>query len=265
MTLRALIVDDELSGRVAVRQHCRLHSDIRVIAECASGDDALQHIRTDRPDVAFLDVNMRPMTGIALAAKLQLEEVPMIVFVTAYDRYAVQAFELNAVDYLLKPFDGERFRATINRVRARVGQQLTPSLRGEMSRAVASVNKYVDGNRPSADQDRLVLEVEGRVYFVDPAEVEHVEVEGNYSCIHTCVREYRVRCPISELEARLSPPRFLRISRQVIVNTGRIASMERGFNGEFAVVTHRGRSFTSARSYSKNIATVLLRARGDND
>ena len=125
----------------------------------------------------------RPMTGIVLAAKLQLEEVPMIVFVTAYDRYAVQAFELNAVDYLLKPVDGERFRATINRVRARVGQQLTPSLRGEMSRAVASVSKYVDGNRPSADQDRLVLEVEGRVYFVDPAEVEHVEVDGNYSCI----------------------------------------------------------------------------------
>jgi two-component system LytT family response regulator len=265
VNLRALIVDDELSGRVAVRQHCRAHPDLRIIGECASGEEALQRIRSERPDLAFLDVNMRPMTGIALAAKLQPEEVPMIVFVTAYDRYAVQAFELNAVDYLLKPFDPGRFHDTMERVRARVGQTLTPSLRGEMSRAVASVSDFVDSNRPLPDQERLVLEVDGRVYFVDPTDVESVEVEGNYSRIQTSDREYRVRCPIAELGVRLAEPRFLRISRQAIVNTGRIASMERGFNGEYHIVMNHGRQFTSARSCAQNIAAVLLRSRGPAD
>lgn len=265
MNLRALIVDDELSGRVAVRQHCRAHADLSIVGECASSEDALHRIRTDRPDLAFLDVNMRPMTGIALAARLQPEEVPMIVFVTAYDRYAVQAFELNAVDYLLKPFDAGRFHDTMERVRARVGQTLTPALRGEMSRAVASVSDFVDVNRALPEQERLVIEVEGRVYFVDPSQVESVEVQGNYCRIQAAEREYRVRCSITDLGARLPEPRFPRISRQVIVNAGRIASMERGFNGEYHIVMNHGRQFTSARSCAPNIAALLLRSRGPNE
>jgi two-component system LytT family response regulator len=259
--MRAVVVDDEPSGRQAVLKQVAAQHDLEVVAECDSGVAALEVIRELRPDVAFLDVQMKPMTGLELVGALEPAETPLVVFVTAYDRYAVRAFELNAVDYLLKPFNGERFEAMLARVRERCASQLTPGVRAELRAAVLATLNGVEAARRSRDDERLIVEVGGRVNFLDPADIEYAEAEGNYVKIQARDALYTVRSPLGELEARLPPPRFLRIHRSVIVNTTRIGSMEKWFHGEYVVHLQCGRDFTSGRTYRQRIQGFLLKGR----
>lgn len=265
MKLRAVIVDDEPLGRQAVRENCLRHRDIEVAAECSTGIEALDVIRSERPDVAFLDVQMKPMTGLELVSELGAEDLPTVVFVTAYDRYAVRAFELNAVDYLLKPFDAGRFEATLERVRSRCGERLAPALKRDLRETVISVVQSLASERQPQQQQgdgRLILEIDGRVHFVDPGEVEYAEADGNYVQIHVRDRAYTVRCAIGALEERLQPPKFLRIHRSVLINTSKIRSMEKWFHGEYVVQMGSGREFTSGRTYRQRIQGFLLRGKG---
>jgi two-component system LytT family response regulator len=265
MKLRSVIVDDEPSGRQAVRSLAGAHRDLEVIAECDSGVEALEVIRRLRPDLAFLDVQMKPMSGVELITALDPADMPLVVFVTAYDRYAVRAFELNAVDYLLKPFDAERFATTLARVRARNGERLSTSVSSALREALLSTLAGVEAARQRRDDERLIVEVGGRVHFLDPADLEYVEAEGNYVNLQARDGLYTVRSPLGELEARLPPPRFLRIHRSVIVNTARIDSMEKWFHGEYIVHLQCGRDFTSGRTYRQRIQGFLLRGKEARD
>lgn len=260
MTLRAVIADDEPKGRLALRTHCSAHPEIELVAECSSGAEVLTLVRRERPDLLFLDVQMRPMSGLDVVAALGPETLPHVVFVTAYDRYAVQAFDLNAVDYLLKPFDAARFTATLARVRARVGLattlQLADELRGAVLAAVAEARR-----ERSRDDERLVIEVDANVHFVEPADVEYVEADGNYCRLHVRGQDFAVRTPINDLEARLSAARFLRVHRSVIVNTAAIRRMEKWFHGEYRIQMANGREFTSGRTYRQRIQGFVLRSR----
>lgn len=266
MSLRAVIVDDEPLGRQAIRDCCARHRDVEVAAECATAIDAIDLIRREKPDVAFLDVQMKPMTGLELVKELGPDDLPVVVFVTAYDRYAVRAFELNAVDYLLKPFDGARFEATLERVRERCGERLPLALKRDLRETLVAMVRDITGERaPAQPESRLILEIEGRVHFVEPTDIEYVEADGNYVGIHVGDRTHTVRCPIGELEERLAAPRFLRIHRSVIVNTARIRSMEKWFHGEYVVQMQGGREFTSGRTYRQRIQGFLLRGKGAHD
>lgn len=265
MTLRAVIVDDEAAGRKAVHDHCSAHPDVEIVAECASGLDAMEEIRARRPHVAFLDVRMKPLSGIELAAQLSAEDTPVIVFVTAFDHYAVRAFELNAVDYLLKPFDAERFATMLARVRSRVGERLTPDVRREVKDLVLSaVRDLQSAARPSEDE-RLIIEVAGHVSFVNAVDVEYVAVDRNYVIIAAGQRSYKVRATLGAIEERLILPRFVRIHRSVIVNTAMIRSIEKWFHGEYVIEMGSGRRFTSGRTYRRRIQGLLLRRRAGQE
>jgi len=261
MSLDAVIVDDEAAGRKAVRDSCHAYPDIQVLAECDSGADAIELIRAKRPHVAFLDVQMKPVTGIDIAAQLSAEDTPVIVFVTAFDQYAVRAFELNAVDYLLKPFDADRFSQTLERIRARVGERLTLDARKQLRELVMSAAREMRASPQQTEEQRLIIEVGGRVSFVDPLEVEYIEVERNYVVIAVGKHSYKVRATLAEIEERLSLPRFVRIQRSVIINTAMIASVEKWFHGEYVIAMQSGKKFTSGRTYRHRMQGLLLRRR----
>jgi two-component system, LytTR family, response regulator len=265
MTLQAVIVDDEPSGRKALLDSCRSHPHIEVLAECTSGVEAIDLIRAKRPHVAFLDVQMKPITGIEVAAQLPPEDTPVIVFVTAYDQYAVRAFELNAVDYLLKPFDAGRFGRMLERVRTRVGDRLTLEARQEARNLVLAAARELRTNPRSGEAERLIIEVGGRVSFVDPLDVEYIEVDRNYVIIATKQQSYRVRATLAEIEERLTLPRFVRVHRSVIINIAMIESVEKWFHGEYGITLRSGRRFTSGRTYRHRMQGLLLRRRSAGD
>jgi two-component system LytT family response regulator len=262
MSLHAVIVDDERAGRQAVRDGCRAFPDIEVLAECESGEDAIRVIRRLRPHIAFLDVQMKPMTGIEVAAQLPAEAAPVVVFVTAYDQYAVRAFELNAVDYLLKPFDTVRFGRMLERVRSRVNDRSSSEARENLRHLILAAARELQASpRPGEDQ-RLIIEVGGHVTFVDPTDVEYVEVDRNYVVISVGRHSYRVRATLAEIEERLTLPRFVRIHRSVIINTVMTRSIAKCFHGEYAIEMQSGRRFSSGRVYRQRMQGLLLRARG---
>jgi len=263
MRLDAVIVDDEPAGRKAVRDGCHAHVDIQVLAECDGGPEAIEIIRETRPHVAFLDVQMKPLTGIDVAAQLSAADTPVIVFVTAFDQYAVRAFELNAVDYLLKPFDADRFAQTLQRVRARVGERLTLEARRQLREVVLSAAREMRASRGQNEDQRLIIEVGGRVSFVNPLEVECIEVDRNYVVIAVGRHSYKVRATLAEIEERLSLPRFVRVHRSVIVNTAMVASIEKSFHGEYVIAMQSGRTFTSGRTYRHRMQGLLLRRRSE--
>lgn len=262
MTFQAVIVDDEPAGRQAVRDGCRFFPDVEVLAECESGVEAIRTIREKRPQVAFLDVQMKPITGLEIAASLPAQDTPVIVFVTAFDRYAVRAFELNAVDYLLKPFDAERFSRTMERVRERVNNRLTLDTRRNLRELVLAAARELQSGPCDGDDTRLIVEVGGRVTFVEPLDIEYVEMDRNYAIICVGRHSYRVRATLADIEARLSLPRFVRIHRSVIINTAMTRRMEKWFHGEYVIEMRSGREFTSGRVYRRRLQGLVLRARG---
>jgi two-component system LytT family response regulator len=185
------------------------------------------------------------------------------VFVTAFDQYAVRAFELNAVDYLLKPFDAERFAHTLERIRARVGERLTLDARRQLRELVLSAAREMHASSRQDDDRRLIIEVGGRVSFVDPLEVEYIEVDRNYVVIAVGRRTYKVRATLAEVAGRLSLPRFVRVHRSVLINTAMIASVEKSFHGEYVITMQSGRTFTSGRTYRQRMQGLLLRKRSE--
>jgi len=261
MTLRTVVVDDEAAGRKAVCDHCRAHPDVEIVAECASGFDALEVIRDRQPQVAFLDVQMKPLSGLDVATRLSAEDIPVIVFVTAFDQYAVRAFDLNAVDYLLKPFDAQRFARTLNRVRTRVGEHHAPAVRRELRELMMAAVRDLRASSRPAEDDQIIIEVGGHVTFLDPNDVEYVEVDRNYVVIATGKGSYRVRATLATMEERLVHRRFVRVHRSVIVNTAMIRSVEKWFHGEYHIEMRSGRRFTSGRTYRQRIHGLILRRR----
>ncbi len=199
---------------------------------------------------------------IDVAAQLSAEDTPVIVFVTAFDQYAVRAFELNAVDYLLKPFDAERFGRTLERVRARVGERLTLDARQELRALVLAAARELRASPQAAEDQRLIIEVGGRVSFIDPLEVEYIEVDRNYVVIAVGPHSYRVRATLGEIEERLTLPRFVRVHRSVIINTAMVGSIEKWFHGEYVITMRSGHRFTSGRTYRQRMQGLLLRRRG---
>jgi two-component system, LytTR family, response regulator len=249
--LRAVVVDDEPLARERIRTLLAGDQAFELVAECGDGAAALEAITIHSPDLLFLDVQMPEMDGFAVLQSLPTESLPAIVFVTAYDEYAFKAFEVNAVDYLLKPLEPERFQAALQRVRERLDRRGTAEAEPELRALLAQLRS----ERPAPV--RIVVREGERLFFVRAEEVDWIDAQGNYARLHAKGKTHLVRETMKSLEARLDPTTFVRIHRSVIVNVDRIGSLEPYFHGEYVVTMKDGTKFTSSRSHSERLRSLL--------
>ena len=249
MTIRTLIIDDEPLARERLRQLLAAEPDVEILGECRNGAEALAAIRGAVPDLVLLDIQMPEMDGFEVLAELDPIALPMVVFVTAYDQYALRAFEFHALDYLLKPLDTKRFRETLARARARLATRDS----GEASRRVLGLLAEVQQHRRFLQ--RFAVRSAGRVALVPVREVEAIEADGNYMRIHVDGQHsHLIRETMDELDGRLDPQRFIRVHRSWIVNVDQIQELLAWFHGGHILVLKRGRRIPVGRKYRGVIA-----------
>jgi two-component system LytT family response regulator len=249
--IRTLVVDDEPVAREKVISLLREEPDIEVIGECSNGVEACAAIQEASPDLVFLDVQMPAMDGFGVCQTLGAERMPAVVFITAYDEYALQAFEVHALDYLLKPFSGSRFKAALRHAR----EQLEKHRAGDLGRRLLTL--MPDVQQRSASSQRLVVKSSGRVYFVRTSDIDWCEAAGNYVKLHVGQQEHLLRETITRLESRLDPQQFFRIHRSTIVNIDRIQELRSSFGGESVVVLRNGTRLTLSRGYRESLQARL--------
>jgi len=241
--IRVLIVDDEPIARRGIRQQLRGEADLEVIGECGDGAAAIDAITGLAPDLVFLDIQMPEVGGFDVVEAIGVARMPAVVFVTAYDEHALRAFDVHAVDYVLKPIDRHRFRTAVERARRRLAD--AP---GQLDRRIAAALGEL--GRPAHDYaKRLAIKGDGRVILVDVDEVDRLETAGNYVEVHSGARHHLVRETMASLEARLDPARFVRVSRSSIVNADRVRELQPMFNGDFVVVLRDGTKVAGSRRY----------------
>jgi two-component system LytT family response regulator len=243
--IRTLVVDDEPIARARVVSLLRDEADIEVVGECSSGQQAISAIQTTSPDLLFLDIQMPEGDGLDLARTIQTHGMPAVVFVTAYDEYALKAFEVHALDYVLKPFSAERFRSALGHAREHVVHRRR---RDEVAVGPAP---------PAGRRDRLMIKSSGRIYFVRMADIDWCEAAGNYVRVHVGSQEHLVRDTMAHLESELDSHQFVRIHRSTIVNVDRIQEMQSSFNGEYVVILRSGVRLTLSRGYRDAIQARL--------
>jgi two-component system LytT family response regulator len=249
--LRVLLVDDEPLVREGLRDFLRGEPGVAIAGECSNGVDALSFLEEHPVDVVFLDIQMPELDGLGVAAELIREGGPAIVFVTAFSEHAIRAFELNAMDYLLKPFDRARFMAALDRVRSRRKNGSEDELAGRLSAVLAELQ------RGRGYAERVLVKSEGRIRFVPVEELDWVEAADNYVRLYTGAQRHLLRETIGRLEARLDPARFARIHRSTIVNLARVRELQPTFNGEYTVILASGAKLTLSRTYRDAVKAQL--------
>jgi two-component system LytT family response regulator len=250
MPFTALLVDDEPLAREGLRILLARDPAVADIHEARNGQDAVDAIRTLRPDVVFLDVQMPEMDGFAVARQLGAAHMPVIVFVTAHDQYAIRAFEINAIDYLLKPVTEERFALSLARVKGRLQSQ--PG--DEASRQILSLLETIAS--PAHALKRLAVRSAGKTVFVDVEDIDWMEAAENYVQLHAGRADHLLHVTMSTLEKSLDPGLFLRIHRSVIVNVRRIKTLEPLLHGEYVVTLANGVRLQSGRMYSEKVKAL---------
>ena len=246
--IRTLIVDDESVARRRIRRLLSTDPEIGVIGECSDGSTAGETIARERPDLVFLDIQMPERDGFEVVAALDPDALPAIVFVTAFDRYALQAFDVHAIDYLLKPYTPERFRTAVQRAKARIqGSRVDASL-ASFAQALRERPRYVA---------RLPVKTTGKIVLVDVGTVDWIEAADNYVRLHVGAREYLHRETLAGLERQLDPDHFARIHRSVIVQIDRIVELHPASHGDMDLVLRNGTTLTVSRTFRDNIERRL--------
>lgn len=258
--IRTVVVEDEPLARERLVSLLADEPGVEVVATCADGRSAVATIATAEPDLVLLDIQLPELDGLSLARTLAGERAPAVVFITAHDQYALPAFEIHALDYLLKPFSETRFREALAHVRRHLeskratalGQQILEMMPGV---GFAGVPAMPVPRRPQ----RLAVKGSGRVYFVKTDDIDYCEAAGNYACLHTGGRTHLIRETMNSLESRLDPDVFVRIHRSVIVNVERIQELQSSFNGETVVKLRDGTRLTMSRGYRDVLQSRLDR------
>jgi two-component system, LytTR family, response regulator len=249
--IRSLIVDDELLARARINELLARETDIEVVGECANGTDAVTAIAEHIPDLVFLDVQMPELNGFGVLERLSSGPLPVIVFVTAHDAYALKAFEVHALDYLLKPFDRERFQRTLDRARETIKSRST----GDFDRRLGELlNQVGDGKRYL---NRMIVKGEGASVLVQVKDIDYFESAGNYIKICVGRDRYLLRETMNGLETSLDPGQFVRIHRSFIVNLDRVRGFEPYFHGDYVVRLHDGRTLTLSRTFRDKVEEQL--------
>lgn len=248
---RVLIVDDEEPARKRIRELLEGRREFEVVDECASAAAAVRTIDETHPDLVFLDIRLGDADGFEVLRKLEASEPPLIVFVTAYDEFAVRAFDHHALDYLLKPFDDERFEEAL----ALASERIESRSFGNLSERLSGLLEDLGAGRSGAG--RLVIRSAGRVSFVKTSDIEWIEADGCYVSIRAAGKSHLMRETLKNLETKLDPARFLRIHRSTIVNADLIKELHPHFHGEFFVELESGKRFKLSRSYRENAERIL--------
>jgi len=249
--IRALIVDDEPLAREGIRMRLKQEPDVEVIGACKNGREAVTAILRDVPDLVFLDIQMPRLDGFGVIEAVGLRRMPHVVFVTAYDEHALRAFEVSALDYLLKPIDGDRFSEALERARSRIRGENLESVSEQLHKMMAALK--VERNR----LERLSIKSAGRITFLGVDEIDWIEAADNYVQVHAGHESHLLHATMNSLESRLDPNEFLRIHRSAIVNIRRIKELQPMFHGEYRVVLKDGTKLTSGRRYRENLQKLL--------
>jgi len=251
-TIRTVIVDDEPLARERMRSLLDTEEDVEIVGEAKDGVEAVETILGQSPDLVFLDVQMPKLDGFEVIQTVGAERMPPVVFVTAYDQHALRAFEVQALDYLLKPFDSERFQGALRRVRRQIDSRET----GDIGQRLLALVRDL---RPAsqARTDRLVVKSGGRLYFLRADEIDWIEAAGNYVRLHVGAEGHLLRETMNSIESRLNPEIFFRIHRSHIVNIERIKELQPWFNGEYVVILRNGTRLTLSRGYREKLQERL--------
>ncbi len=254
--IRTLIVDDEPLAREGIKVLVDKDPEFEVIGECSNGADAVAAIRSDNPDLLFLDMHMPRMNGIEVLKRIDPRRAPVVVFVTAFDRYALEAFEHHALDYLLKPFDDERFERTLSRVKIQIRQQTAEQLGQRMAELL---DRLEGGGGPASPRHltRLSIKSAGRIFFVNVDEIDWIEAADYYVKLHIGGKSHLLRESMQRLSERLDPARFMRIHRSAIVNLDRITELRSRPHGDYAVCLDDGTRIRLGRGRKDKLSRLL--------
>jgi two-component system, LytTR family, response regulator len=249
--IRTVIVDDEPLARDRIRSLLEVELDIEIVAECRNGREAVSAIQECAPDLVFLDIQMPEMDGFDVIAEIDPGKMPVIVFVTAYDQYAIQAFSVHALDYLLKPFDQRRFREAIGRARESLKDRATQAI----NERLLALLEEVESRRRIVS--RFVVRTDGRIVFVRAKDVECIEATGNYMQLYVGKNVFTIRDTMAKLESKLDTSVFVRVHRSWIVNIEKIQELQSWFNGSYMVILQGGRKVHASRRFRKRIEELI--------
>ncbi len=251
MKIKTLIVDDEPLARDRVKRFLRDEHDICIIGECGNGREAVAAIKEHKPDLVFLDIQMPEKNGFDVVKSLSDKNMPSVIFVTAYDQYALQAFDVHALDYLLKPFNRERLHKAVSHARDQIETRRMGNLDERLASLIADLRtekKYLE---------RLVVKSVGRVFFLKVDEIDWIEAAGNYVKLHTGREAHMIRETMNGIEAKLDPEKFLRIHRSTVVHIDRIKELHPMFSGDYAVILRNGTELALSRNYRERLLELF--------
>jgi two-component system LytT family response regulator len=251
--IKVLVADDEPLARERLSGLLSSEADVDVVAQARDGEEAVTMIHDHSPDLVFLDVQMPQMNGFDVIETVGTDKMPLVIFVTAYDQHALKAFQVRALDYLLKPFDRERFGDALQRARKQLEREET----GDLGRRLLALVKDLRRDQPRSD--RLVVKSGGRLFFLRADEIDWVEAAGNYVRLHVGTGSHLLRETMTAIEGRLDPEKFFRIHRSRIVNMERIQELQPWLNGEYAVLLRTGTRLTLSRGYREKLQERLGR------
>ena len=263
MTIRAIVVDDEKLAIQGLQLRLEPHEDIEVIETCANGREAIRAIKTLKPDLVFLDIQMPGFDGFSVVKGVMEIDPPLFVFVTAYQEHAIRAFEANAVNYLMKPVDEDKLADTIERVRQRLAEKRSTEEAEKLKDVLAEVSpeslEDMGGEEESASRYEKMINVKdrGQIFRVDVDTIEHIEAAGDYMCIYTGDNSLILRETMKDLERRLDPKNFQRVHRSTIVNLDQVRQVKPHTNGECFLVLDSGAEVKVSRSYRDVVARFV--------
>lgn len=264
--IRALLIDDEPHAREGIRLRLKEYSTITILGECSSGAEAVKAVNSQKPDLIFLDIQMPEMNGFKVLQKITMQPMPIVIFITAFDRYAVKAFEYHALDYLLKPINDDRFHDAVQAAMTAVNHRnmekyeqkiellikdyltLTETAPLEMPSSSAAAAKYID---------RLLIKTKDHILVIAIRDIDWIESAGDYVYIHIQGQKHILRETMSDLEQRLDPKQIIRIHRSMMVNVDRIKSLRSNEHGDYDVFLHNGVKLKMSRSYRNIFQNIL--------
>jgi len=249
--IRVCIIDDELIACRRIQRLLKDDAEIDIVKICNDGEEAVESIQQFHPDLIFLDVQMPGMDGFEVLTSLNPESMPHVIFVTAFDRYAIKAFEVHALDYLLKPFDRKRFEQAVERSKSQIQQSQERSNNSELVALLKEMKNQ------SQHLERLVVKSQGRVFFLKTDEIDWIEAQGKHVSIHVGKETHLVREAMNNLEIELDPKKFARIHKSTIVNIDRIKQLQPLVHGDFRVILRDSTVLTISRRYRQKIDELL--------
>ena len=260
--LKAIIVDDEELARQGLAMRLAEHEEVEVVQDCQSGREAIEAIIEHEPHIVFLDIQMPGMTGFEMISEIQMDIMPMIIFVTAYDAFAIDAFNVEAMDYLLKPVEAERLTEAINKAQLRKQQQSAVNEKQRLlnlvikltGKSTSAIGELMDNQDELAEHaDRLAIKDGSSITFVPVRDIDWIDAAGDYMCVHAVGVTHIMRTTMKELETKLDPSIFQRVHRSTIVNLQRVEKISSHINGEFHLTLSCGSSLKMSRSYKEKV------------